>query len=60
MTKFKIIVFSGKGEKHLSFAVYIDEADEDLACDLFDDQYSSVVDQLKSDGYIVDIEIKRV
>ena len=58
MTKFKIIAFSGKDEKHLSYS--IDEANEELACNLFDDQYSSIIDQLESDGYIVDIEIQRV
>ena len=58
MTKFKIIAFSGKDEKHLAYI--IDEANEELACNLFDDQYSSVIDQLESDGYIVDIEIQRV
>jgi len=58
MTRFKIIAFTGTDEKHLSYI--IDEANEDLACDLFDDQYSSMIDQLESDGYIVDIEIQRV
>jgi len=58
MTKFKIIAFSSTDEKHLSYI--INEADEETACCIFEDCYSSIIDELEDSGYIVDIEIQKL